>query len=375
MPKVSVIIPAYNNARYVGQAVESVFAQTYKDYEIIVVDDGSTDHTADSLKPYMDRIRYVYQANQERSIARNRGVAESRGEYLAFLDSDDAFLPNKLAIQVAELDRHPQIGLVASGYEVIDQAGHLWRQVKPWERSNAITLGNLLLRGFTIINAILLRRVWFVQAGGFDRRYHLAEDQDLWFRLCSCGCKMKWVKDLVCQYRMHDSNSVNNVDQVFNAHFIVVENLFQERSLSPQISRRKSEILARLNLRDACRLYDVNKAECAKARIREAIRLFPILARDGYLLLFLSIANWLNDTRIVDQSQFLDRVIANPPLSLSLAQRKMLFRLAHKPKFFASFSANRYYNMGRLGFHALCYDPQLLFNRGAWSMLLHSVVG
>ena len=101
-PEVSIIIPAYNHADLLGEALESVFAQTYRNFEIIVVDDGSTDDTASLLKPLSEQgvIRYIYQQKQGVSAARNRGIVEANGRYIAFLDSDDLFEPDKLEIQV-----------------------------------------------------------------------------------------------------------------------------------------------------------------------------------------------------------------------------------------------------------------------------------
>src|SRR3989304_595361 len=108
MPRVSVIIPTYNTAHYIAPAVESVLGQTYQDTEIIVVDDGSTDNTRTVLTPYMDRIQYIVQDNKGRSEARNRGIHQSQGEFIAFLDADDLWLPDKLSQQVAALDEHEQ---------------------------------------------------------------------------------------------------------------------------------------------------------------------------------------------------------------------------------------------------------------------------
>jgi len=100
MTTISVIIPTFNRARYVTKAIDSVLAQTYKDYEIIVVDDGSTDNTRQVLSPYMERIRYIYQDNAGVSAARNAGIRDAKGEWIAFLDSDDLWLPRKLACQM-----------------------------------------------------------------------------------------------------------------------------------------------------------------------------------------------------------------------------------------------------------------------------------
>jgi len=120
---VSVVIPTYNRAPYVTMAIESALAQSYQDYEIIVVDDGSTDGTRDVLEPYRDRIRYMYQDNKGVSAARNTGIQESRGEWIAFLDSDDEWLPNKLEIQIGYVKSYPEICLVAANMTVIKPHG------------------------------------------------------------------------------------------------------------------------------------------------------------------------------------------------------------------------------------------------------------
>ncbi|MFS8117396.1 MAG: glycosyltransferase family 2 protein, partial [Microcoleus sp.] len=118
-PQVSVIIPAYNGDRYIVQAVESVFAQTYTNWEIIVVDDGSTDETHQVLQPYLDKIRYIYQENRGVAAARNRGIQEAKGEFIAFLDQDDFFLPDKLAAQIALFRQQPSLGIVNSGWRLV----------------------------------------------------------------------------------------------------------------------------------------------------------------------------------------------------------------------------------------------------------------
>lgn len=118
MPTVSVIIPAYNCARYVSEAIDSALAQTYKDFEVIVVDDGSTDDTSQILEPYIQsgKIRYFYQENAGAGAARNKGILEAKGEFLAFLDADDVLLKNSLSKRVDFLQKNPKVDLVFADY-------------------------------------------------------------------------------------------------------------------------------------------------------------------------------------------------------------------------------------------------------------------
>ena len=116
MPKVSVIIPTYQYDSFIGEAIDSVLAQTYKDYELIVVDDGSIDRTREIISKYGSNINYIYQENKGLAAARNTGIRATKGEYLSFLDADDAWLPNKLEVEVEFLDTHPVVGMVYSNY-------------------------------------------------------------------------------------------------------------------------------------------------------------------------------------------------------------------------------------------------------------------
>ncbi len=120
---VSVIIPTYNRADLVCESINSVFAQSYRDFEILVVDDGSTDNTAEVLRPLAAQglIRYIHQNNGGEASARNKGILEAKGRYIAFLDSDDLFEPEKLELQTAYLQAHPETGLVHSGYTKFDE--------------------------------------------------------------------------------------------------------------------------------------------------------------------------------------------------------------------------------------------------------------
>lgn len=184
MPRVSIIIPTHNRQAFVLEAVESIFAQTYEDYELIVVDDGSADGTGEAFKQYGDRLRYLYQKNQGVSAARNNGLALAQGEFIAFLDSDDLWLPKKLAIQVAYMDQHPRAQICYTD-EIWIRRG---KRVNPKKR-HAKYSGKIYPYCLPLCiispSSALVRRALFEQIGTFDPGLPVCEDYDLWLRVAA----------------------------------------------------------------------------------------------------------------------------------------------------------------------------------------------
>jgi glycosyltransferase involved in cell wall biosynthesis len=195
MIKVSVIIPTYNRAEYVTQAIESVLAQTYTDYEIIVVDDGSTDNTKDVLSPYIDRIRYIYQKNAGASAARNQGIKAAKGDWVAFLDSDDEWLPEKLAVQIRAVERNPQIvahmvNVNLTNYN--DPYPNSFLHCKfPFEGNEGLIdepfIPHFKYRTIAMPVAVMCRKESAVKAGMFDESFISGVDYDFMCRLALQG--------------------------------------------------------------------------------------------------------------------------------------------------------------------------------------------
>jgi len=186
MPKVSVIIPTYNRARYLLRALQSVLDQTFQDLEIVVVDDASTDETPQIVKALPDpRIRYFrHQTNMQEAGSRNTGVQNSVGAYIAFLDDDDVWLSQKLAMQVDLLDRKPsKIGAVYSSFLKIDaESGKVlgqWNAEKRGNVSDALREDNWI----GIPSTILVRRECFDRVGLFDEKVEFGLDYDMWIRI------------------------------------------------------------------------------------------------------------------------------------------------------------------------------------------------
>jgi glycosyltransferase involved in cell wall biosynthesis len=184
MPRVSAIITTYNRRVFVQEAVDSVLAQSYDDWELIVVDDGSTDGTTETLERYGEKLRYCFQENEGASAARNRGLELARGEFVAFLDSDDLWLPRKLQVQVAYMDGHPDC-LICYTDEIWIRRG---RRVNPKKR-HAKYSGEIYPHCLPLCiispSSALMRRGLFEQVGAFDPTLPVCEDYDLWLRVAA----------------------------------------------------------------------------------------------------------------------------------------------------------------------------------------------
>jgi glycosyltransferase involved in cell wall biosynthesis len=188
-PAVSVVIPAYNAAWCLRKAIDSVLAQEFRDFELLVVDDGSTDDTAAALAPYGEAIRVVRQCNGGLSNARNAGIRESRGEFVAFLDADDWWLTRKLARQFALMQASPTIGFVSTEARVEDMNGQF---LNVW--ACAACKGSFLPHLFAANgdvagsgSSVMVRRALFEQGGGFDESLRSLEDVDMWMRLAAAA--------------------------------------------------------------------------------------------------------------------------------------------------------------------------------------------
>ena len=186
MPRVSVIIPTYNRRDFVREAIASVCAQTYRDFELIIVDDGSTDGTARIVEEFRqertDSIQYIFQTNQGVSAARNHGVVRSSGELLTFLDSDDVWQPEKLAAQIAFFNARP-MAQICQTQEVWLRRG---TRVNPRNKHRKFG-GDIFLRSLELClvspSAVMMRRTLFERMGGFDEQLPACEDYDLWLRI------------------------------------------------------------------------------------------------------------------------------------------------------------------------------------------------
>lgn len=236
-PLVSVVIPTFNRDKYVIESLESVFNQTYTSTEIIVVDDGSTDTTEEILRPYFSRIRYIKKENNGNAAARNTGLDYAKGEYVAFLDSDDIWLPEKLLKQIEFLENNPRCAFVYCGAYLIDENGRevgmrlLQKNEEPsfetlYEKNRIISL-----------SFVVVRKMSLDQVGWFDEDLRQSPDYDLYLRL-SRLFEYNCINELLCKYRVHSANISGNLEGRVKAHLHIFG---------------KSEISGHMGLRGAIR--------------------------------------------------------------------------------------------------------------------------
>ena len=202
---VSVVIPAYNAASYIGGALNSVLAQTFTNYEIIVVNDGSPDTAAleTALQPYQPSIRYLKQANRGPSGARNAGIQAARGKYLAFLDSDDVWLPQHLARQMDMLAKNSGLGLIYANCLLLADDKPLGIAFDNTSQSLPVDFDALLAERATVnTSSTVVLREAVIQAGMFDERFKRCEDFDLWLRLAHAGMQMTFSREIQIGHRL-----------------------------------------------------------------------------------------------------------------------------------------------------------------------------
>jgi len=375
MPKVSIIIPAYNQGHYLVEAIDSALEQTFSDFEVIVVDDGSTDDTSRIAHGFTDpRLNYIYQENRGLSAARNTGVCNSTGVYLTFLDSDDRFLPVKLELLVGALEAHPEVGLVAGKAIPIDEQGQPVGKIidKPLpEDSHKLLLGNPLHVG-----SVMLRRNWQEKVGLFDESLRSYEDWDMWLRLARAGCKMIWVPQPVSLYRFHSAQMTRIGSQMTRATFAVLDKIYADPDLPESWLSMKDEAYASAYLRAAAQAYLAKDFDHAKACLGNAIELDPELAAsDGSTLADQFIA-WSDIPKVRYPLQFLESIFDNLPdcVASLRAHRKQHLGRAAIQLAFEAYQRGDYQTTYSATWHAFRYRPQYLMNRGALAIFLRSGV-
>ncbi|HSB70234.1 MAG TPA: glycosyltransferase [Candidatus Methylomirabilis sp.] len=285
VPMVSVVIPTHNYAGFVREAIDSVLAQTYRDVEVVVVDDGSTDDTAAVLDAYGARIRRIHQEQRGLPAARNAGIRASRGRLVGFLDSDDLWCAEKLGHQVPVLESTPSAGMVYCDTELFEDAAgtslgrhgatvpHVSGQVLP-----ALVLGNFILSPTPLVRREVLERV-----GLFDERLKSSEDWDLWLRI-ACGHEIAYVDRVLTRYRFHGRNMHKNQGRMLDSQLQVLEKLFARADLPACVSGLRGLAFGQVHVHFGVNYFWNDQFAEARRELGRALRSNPRLLRDRDIL-------------------------------------------------------------------------------------------
>ncbi|MCA9921165.1 MAG: glycosyltransferase [Anaerolineales bacterium] len=376
MPTISVITPTYNRAHLIRESIDSVLQQTFTDFEHIVIDDGSTDETEAVIKQIDDpRLKYIKRENGGASAARNTGLQAATGEWVAFLDSDDLYLPNRLALQMAKGQEVPDAGLVFGQYYSSTAA----RQEKKLTDAcgNAVALEHLLMGPVFHWSTVLIRRSYLQQEGGFDTRFAVGEEWELTLRLALAGAKMVCVSAPLTLVRLQENSLSRDLHKHASSSMGVLDKTFQDARMPAKLMPLKHTAFAARLVKFAASGYISDDPEAGKAYLAWALREDPSLQNQNLPILITKLFGYMFGLSLRDPETTLARMM--PHLAGDAAFRKRLSReLWGRYHMDAAFLAHRANNPGQCrtqAFRAFLRNPASLRNRGLLSIFVRSFMG
>lgn len=244
-PKISIVMPTYNRENFIKEAVLSVLGQNYQNFELIIVDDGSTDKTKKIIKSIKDqRIIYIYQKNLGRSVARNKAIKIARGKYLAFLDSDDLFLPGKLKKQVEFLEKNTEYGMVYTSALNIDEKGKILDYVYEASKSGDIYKDvAFFLPVIITLPTVMVRKDIVIKLRGFDEKMERFEDIDMWRRIAQ-KYPIYAIPEPLSKIRSHSGNIMGHPLKIFKElNYYILKVFWQDKEMSWSYKRKAASLL------------------------------------------------------------------------------------------------------------------------------------
>lgn len=254
-PTVSIIVPAFNASKYIGSALKSIFQQTYTDYEVLIVNDGSSDTDALelALSPYSNRIIYLEQENSGPSAARNRALRVARGRFIALLDADDIWEPEYLSVQMSVMSENTSVDVLYSDALLFGDPLYnkkTFMQVCP--SAGEVTLSRLIKEECAVMISVLARRAPLFAVGLFDESLRRCEDFDLWLRLVKAGYQIAYHRRVLLRYRKHSGSSSANTLLMYKGRLQVFDKLAQFGGLSAAeteaLNQARGKCLANISL-------------------------------------------------------------------------------------------------------------------------------
>lgn len=385
MPCVSVVIPAYNSSLTLSRAIQSVLAQTFRDFEIVVVDDGSVDDTVESLAPFWNCIQYVYQENRGRSAARNCGISVARGRFVAFLDADDHWHPTKLEKCIPYLSANSRIGLVHSAYYAVS-GGTAQIVTRGSSYCDSNVFSELLFRqSIGTPSCVVVTAEQLAHTGGFREDLDGTEDWDLWLRIAARS-HATYLDNPLAFYTLYDEDPLVRLRrrQASTDWIRIVFDLFEDieiREVYRSIENRaKAAILFRSGLVD---LAVGNTLDC-RTKFDDAFALYDAVFDSSDPLwgdLVAEVANRWGRSRSVPvylALEYIDAVWRQLPPQVRKRNRSALRTIKARvcaERFHDAFACSQMGEARLMGLRTMTLDPAWGVARGNASMFFESVVG
>ncbi|MCK6626364.1 MAG: glycosyltransferase [Anaerolineae bacterium] len=273
---ISIIVPVYNGQAFIGETIQSVQSQTYQHWEMLIVDDGSTDDTRQVIETYLGdrRIRYLYQTNRERAAARNYGLKVAQGKYIAFLDADDLWLPDKLKTQVAYLEAHPEIGLCFTRCWLIDNQTNCHGMPTINFIPGPDQFERLLFGNFITNSSVVMPQCVFDRVGFFDETLPVfgCEDWDMWLRIARFY-PIHLIDHPLALYRLHESNT--SLERMRLSAEAVLQKVFTGPTLPSYIVKNKKMVYTSLYLNFCETSLRLNQRQRAFEYWQRAWQVYP----------------------------------------------------------------------------------------------------
>lgn len=359
-PTISVIIPTHNRSDLLPLTLESVLVQTYPNLEIIVVDDGSTDNTAEIIAPYTGRVMYLRQANKGPGAARNTGIQHASGDYLTFLDDDDLIMPEKLARQAQLLAAKPEAGVVYCGFYTMDESGNYLD--KAWSLPEGAILKELICGDFIWTGAPLIRRHCLEQVGQFDESLLTSQDWDMWLRLAQAGFYFACIREPLGAYRIHPGSRVmTKFSLVEHTTLAVMDKAFADPRLPAEVVAIKNQAYGGVRFWISCQYYEEGIWAEAQRHLAATLALRPYLLEQPQELLQALIYHAVS-ARVGDPVKFMTDVFDHLPDEASFLQRyrQPLLGQAYIGSALRSYSLGNLIDARRSLARAMVVDPRIV---------------
>ena len=376
MTQISVIIPTYNRARLTETAVNSVLAQTYDDFEVIVIDDGSSDDTEAVITAIPDeRVVYIKQENGGAASASNNGIKRAKGKWIAFLDSDDQFLPNKFALQMKAVEGNDEAGVIYGRYFGTSTIRE--KEILVGRCHDKYPLADLIMGPIFHWSTCMMRTDLVRQVGLFDTKFWVGEDWELTLRMGMTGCTFVCVPEPIAIIEIQEVSLSRDIHKYESNGRDGLKKTFANPNFPAELNHLKELAFASHLIRAAASAYISDEPHLGKEPLEKAIKEAPSLLDKNKEFLSTKLFNYIQGVSLEDPSVTIDKISNNLPRDESVAKFLMreLWGRYYVNSAFHAVRKKEMQDCRRNVIKAMVSNPENLRNRGLYSIFMRSLVG